>query len=261
MARPKLIVANWKLNPTTLAEAKRLALAAKTVSAKAKKVLTVLCPPAVYLAPLLATPGKLSFGAQDTFTEFEGAYTGEISPLMLRDLGVKYVLVGHSERRQLGDNLEVIAAKTRAVLKTNLSPIICIGEDKRDGDGDYLEGLARELEFILDKVPRVAAKRLVLAYEPRWAIGALATGADTPEQFLHHAIFLRKTLVNLFGKEIGMAIPILYGGSVNVKNAELFLSIGQADGLLIGRESLQAKNLAEIIKLADKVAWRRPLNH
>ncbi|MBI2481964.1 MAG: triose-phosphate isomerase [Candidatus Vogelbacteria bacterium] len=252
MARSRLIVANWKLNPTTLAEAKRLALAAKAASAKAKKVQVVLCPPAVYLATLLTAPGKLLFGAQDTFTEFEGAFTGEISPLQLRDLGVKYVIVGHSERRKRGDTLEVIAAKTRAVLKTNLAPIICIGEDKRDGDGDYLEGLVRELEFILDKVPRQAAKRIVLAYEPRWAIGALATGADTPEQFLHHAIFLRKTLVNLFGKEIGMSLPILYGGSVNVKNADSFLTVGQADGLLIGRESLQIKNLVEIIKLAAK---------
>lgn len=254
MAKLKLIITNWKMNPTTLSEAKRLALAAKTASAKNKKVQTVICPPAVYLAPLALAPGKTLLGAQDVFTEVGGAFTGEISPLMLRDLGVKYVIVGHSERRKLGDSLETIAAKTRAVLKTNLSPIVCIGEDKRDGDGDYLEGLARELEFILDKVPRPAAKRLVIAYEPRWAIGALATGADTPEQFLHHAIFLRKTLVNLFGKEIGMSIPILYGGSVTVKNAEEFLAAGQADGLLIGRESLQAKNLTEIIKLAERLA-------
>ncbi len=252
MAKTKLLIANWKLNPTALTEAKRLAAAAKLAATRAKKATVMLCPPAIYLAPLAAAAGPLLFGAQDVFTEAEGAFTGEISPVMLKDLGVKGVIVGHSERRALGDTLEIIAAKTRAVLKANLSPIVCVGEDKRDGDGDYLENLARELEFILDKVPRQSAKRLIVAYEPRWAIGAAALEADTPEGFLHHAIFLRKTLVNLFGKEIGMGIPILYGGSVTVKNAADFLTLGRADGLLVGRESLKAKSLAELIKLTDR---------
>jgi len=198
-----LIVANWKMNPGSLPEAKKL------FSLTKKRA--VICPPFVYLAHLRAN------GAQDCFWEEKGAYTGEISPQMLKRLGVKYVIVGHSERRKYQKETDkIIEKKLRAVLRAGLKPILCL--DK------------------ISQLPKDIKRGFVVAYEPLFAIG---TGkACSPER----AERMRRAIK----KKVG--VPVLYGGSVNSKNARDYIKKARFDGLLVGGASLKAKEFIDIIE-------------
>lgn len=249
----KIIIGNWKLNPTTIREAKDLMTKVRVRASKAKNVLAVVCPPAPWLG--LWAPFKnsktLALGAQDCFSEVEGAHTGQVSAVMLKNLGVQYVILGHSERRSAGDGDELINQKVKAALKTGLAVVLCVGETVRDDHGVYLETIKEQLLIGLAKLPKPAFARVVITYEPVWAIGDKAVGADTPEAFVAQRIYIRKILAMLVGAKEAMKIPVLYGGSVGVKNASDFLTVGQADGLLVGRASLRADLFNEIITIAD----------
>ena len=153
----------------------------------------------------------------------------------------------------MGDNDLTINHKLRLALKNNLKVILCVGEHQRDERGDYLQFIKTQLEEDLRNVQRKSANDLVIAYEPIWAIGAQAKGADNPAGFQHQAIYIRKILASLFGKEAAMKIPVLYGGSANSENAEGFLDEGEADGLLVGRASLDPSEFIKILKLAEAV--------
>jgi triosephosphate isomerase (TIM) len=257
----KLIVGNWKMNPTGPADAKKIFGKIAGGASKYKWVETVICPPAVFLdlmgkvrgvrlgAP--ASASKLRLGGQDGFYETEGAYTGSISMAMLKSLGAEYVLVGHSERRNAGETDEIINRKIKAGLKQGLKIILCVGEKVHDENGEYLKVLQMQLSQALAGVNKKYFNQIIVAHEPVWAIGALAKGADTHESFAHNRLFIKKILVSLAGKKVGLTIPILYGGSVGVKNAEMFLTEGGADGLLVGRASLVPQDFVKIIQLAD----------
>lgn len=251
----KLIIGNWKLNPTSLAEAKKIQAKIRSKISALRNVNVVISPPTIYLSAL--APGRtkavLGLGAQEVFWQASGAYTGQTSPLALKDLRVGFVIIGHSEQRALGESDELINQKLKAVLDYGLRPILCVGEKERDDSGHYLAQIKRQLEDGLDKVPKKTPENLVIAYEPVWAIGKEATGVETPEGFLQHALFIRKTLSSMFGQKEATRIPILYGGSVILKNAESFLKAGQADGLLVGRESLDPVNFSTIVKLANLI--------
>lgn len=200
-----LIIANWKMNPQSFKEAKLLFNAVKNSGG-------VICPPFVYLSSLKAS------GAQDVFWEEKGAFTGEVSPLMLKNLGVKYVIVGHSERRKyLKETNEIIVEKLKVALKVGLKPILCI-----------------------DKITQIPKniKGLIIAYEPLFAIG---TGkACSPQKAKKMRISIRKI--------VGSRVPVLYGGSVNSENARNYIKEAGFDGLLIGGASLKAKEFNKIIK-------------
>jgi len=256
----KIIVANWKMNPESPREAKEIFNPVKKLALTLKKVNTVICPPAVYL-PLLnpqgptfkpVKVGPLKFGAQDCFGDLLGAYTGKIGPTMLRNSGASYIILGHSEARAMGDNDLVVNHKLRLAFKNNLKVILCVGEHQRDEHATYLQFIKTQLEEDLRNVQRKSAGDLVIAYEPIWAIGAQAKGADTPEGFQHQAIYIRKILASLFGKEAAMKIPVIYGGSTNSQNAEGFLKQGEADGLLVGRASLDPSEFNKILKIAEQ---------
>lgn len=246
----KLIVANWKMNPDSLREAKEIFLPVKRALSKLNKIEVVICPPALFLSGLVngAPTPRLFFGAQDAFWESSGAYTGQISATMLRKAGARYVILGHSEKRAAGETDELISRKLKASLKEGLRVILCVGERTRDSHGFYLKTLKQELEEGLRSVIKRQMSGLIIAYEPLWAVGARQ--ADTPADFMEQAIFIRKVLSGLAGQEIARSVPVLYGGSVNVKNAAAFLGAGQADGLLVGRESLRADHFIEILKIA-----------
>ncbi len=253
----KIIVANWKMNPASPREAKLLAAASKKTAATLLKTRTIICPPAVYL-PLLVpakSSKKIFYGAQDIFakSENEGAYTGETSAKMIKNSGADYSLIGHSERRRAGETDRLVREKVQAAIKAGLKPILCVGEDKRDVHGEYLEVLRRQIGHCLGDLKKSYYGEIIIAYEPVWAVGVEAHAADTPDNFFHNALFIRKVFASLAGAEMARSLPVLYGGSVSVKNAEEFLKDGRADGLLVGRESLLPEHFRQILKIADKI--------
>lgn len=249
----KLIVGNWKMNPLGLDEAKRLykqiALGTKGI----KKVETLVCPPSLYLADLMKLRLGTKIGAQDCHFELSGAFTGSVSAPMLKDLKLPVVILGHSERRAAGDTDEVVNKKIKVAIKLGLKVILCIGEKERDDHGHYLETVKMQLEKSLAGIPKKMFGQVSIAYEPVWAIGANAKAADTPEDFQHTRLYIKKILSKLTTKEAALAVPVLYGGSVNRKNALEFLAQGEADGLLVGRESLSPQNFVEIVKNSDRL--------
>ncbi len=253
----KIIAANWKMNPDTPREARELYRRTKMAASKLKKVSVIVCPPAVFL-PLLKAGGNVALGAQDAALEPRGTYTGSVSAPMVKYAGGEYVILGHSERRYPpaggGETDEMVNKKLRLALKTGLCVILCLGETVRDEHGDYLKALRTMLEHSLEKLGRQDVPQLIIAYEPVWAIGINAKTADTPESFLEHSLFIKKILANRFGQALAFTVPILYGGSVSPDNAASFLMQGEADGLLIGHESLRADHLAEIMRLAEAAA-------
>ncbi len=194
----------------------------------------------------------MALGGQDIFNELRGAYTGSISAAQIKYAGAEYVILGHSERRRLGETDGLINQKVRLAFKTGLKVILCVGETTRDDRGDYLKILREMIERDLERVSRVAIKDLIIVYEPVWAIGGAAAAADTPEGFLEHALFIRKVLTARFRQSLAMIVPVLYGGSVAPENAIDFLTRGEAAGLLVGHESLRADRFSAILRLADQ---------
>lgn len=254
--KKQLIIGNWKMNPWKAEDARKIFDGIKKEGGKLAHVQTVICPPFVFLSDLSkkVSGHRVVLGAQDVFSEMEGAYTGEVSPLMLASAGAKYVIVGHSERRALGETDEMVNKKVFAALKMGLTAVLCVGETERDAEGKYFQFVKTQVETALAKIPKRMLSTLVIAYEPVWAIGAKAKGAVTPSDLVEMTLFIRKTLADMFDRSIAQAVPILYGGSVDDKNAESFLKEGEADGLLVGRASLDPKKFITILKSADKVA-------
>ncbi|MEK7136230.1 MAG: triose-phosphate isomerase [Patescibacteria group bacterium] len=251
----KIVVANWKMNPSSPREAKLLSVSTKKVAIKLTKTRTIICPPAIYLPILIPSrPSKKIFwGGQDAYPVAEGPHTGEISVKMIKNSGADYCLVGHSERRRAGDNDKIVREKVQAAIKAGLKPIICVGEEKRDSHGDYLNFLRGQIGACLGDLKKSYYSEIMIAYEPVWAVGTEDHVADTPDNFLHNALFIRKVFAGLAGNELALALPVLYGGSVNVKNAAGILTEGRADGLLVGRESLVPEHFKQILQIADKV--------
>lgn len=243
--------------PKALAEAKAIFSAEKKSMRNIKRVKMVICPPHIFIYPLIASLGKgikgLSVGAQNAFCEDEGARTGETSPKALALLGATHVIVGHSERRALGETNTLVAQKITRVAANKLTAVLCVGERARDDGGAYFKEVSDQLRHSLGGFPRAEAKRLVIAYEPIWAIGAKALRPATPSDFHEMSILIRRHLVEQFGKVAGFKIPILYGGSVDERNALGFLKEGGADGLLVGRVSLSPEQFSAIIRVAESI--------
>ena len=211
----------------------------------------IICPPAIFM-PLVAPSRRLALGAQDISTELRGAYTGSISAPMMKYSGATYAIIGHSERRIVSETDEIINKKIKLALSQGLRVILCVGERERDQQGSYLTALRTSLEKAIYRLPRTAARGLIIVYEPVWAIGGNTDRADTPAGFLEQAIFIRKVLSHWCGHATVLALPILYGGSINPKNASAFITEGSADGLLVGHESLRIDHWREIMRIVDR---------
>jgi triosephosphate isomerase (TIM) len=245
-----LIVGNWKMNPKTADEAKSLIRSVTTTSRKLKNTVAVLCPPFPYI-PFVKIEKKVLAGAQDNFFEEQGQFTGNVSPHMLKSLGCAYVIVGHSERRKLGETNEIVAKKVRSATRAGLKVILCIGEDHRDTEGNYLASIREQLKESLVYTERSMLLNVVIAYEPVWAIGGRSAVASHD---IHQAvIFIRKVLTEMYAPEIIKSISILYGGSSNATNTEDVLSHGEVEGLLVGGASLIAKEFGTMLTIADSI--------
>jgi triosephosphate isomerase len=252
--KKKIIVGNWKMSPLSLKEARELFAGIKKTAQKLRNTDAVVCPPFVYIGELASrVSGKrLAVGAQDSFWKEEGAYTGEVSPLMLKSLNAKYVILGHSERRALGETDDDVSKKASAALAAGLTPIVCVGERTRDDHGEYLKRIEEQLRGSLARIQKKMLEQIIIAYEPVWAIGAHALRPASPEDVLEVSILIKKVLANMFDRESSQSVPILYGGSVDEKNCGSFMIEGGADGLLVGRASLSAKQFSEVLKIAEQ---------
>lgn len=244
------------MNPLTLKEAEKLFVnIAKDISG-IKKTEIVICPPFLYLEKLKSASRrakKISLGAQDASFTDVGAFTGEVSGSMLYNAGVKYVILGHSERRAIGENNLDINKKIKASLAAGLNIILCVGENMRDENHGYFNLVKNQLEDCLDGVRKTSISKIIIAYEPVWAISTTINRKDaTSADSLEMAIFIRKILSDKFGSEAS-GVKVIYGGSVNEKDAEDFLRNGGVDGLLPGRASLDPKKFVEIIKISESL--------
>ena len=250
----KLIIGNWKMYPSSIKDAKVKFSGIKKVASGLRNVQTVICPPFVYIGDLrkMVSGHRCVVGAQNIWVENEGAYTGEVSPAMVASLGIHYAIVGHSERRAMGETDELIAKKVTAGVKAGLTVVLCVGEKERDLDGEYLKLIAEQLTVALRGVSKKDLKQIIIAYEPIWAIGKNAVRAATAEDALEASISIKKTLAGLYATG-ATDVPILYGGSVDAKNAEEFVLRSRVDGLLVGRVSLDVGAFTEILKKVENL--------
>lgn len=242
------------MNPQSFKEAKEIFNGIKKVANKLSKVETVVCPPFVYLSAISHQPSVVKLGVQNLFYEKKGAYTGEISSGMLKGFGVKYVIIGHSERRALGETDEIVNKKVKTALGEGFKVILCIGEKERDLNGEYLNFLKMQINDGLKGVSKKLLANLLIAYEPIWAISSnTGAKADSPESAMQIAIFIRREFLPIVGNQAARNMPILYGGSVDPTNAGNFLKEGGMQGLLVGSQSLIPKNFGEILAIANKI--------
>jgi triosephosphate isomerase len=250
--RPKTIVANWKMHTTT-AEAAQLTNGIVNGLGHEDRVAVILCPPFPYLALVgeILQNTKIQLGAQNMYPANDGAFTGEVSSTMLLDLGCKYVIVGHSERRHvLGESDEFINAKVTFALATGLDVILCVGETLEQRNTKQTEAVIdHQLSSGLAHVAEAELTRVSVAYEPVWAIGNAEHHA-TPEQAAAAHAMLRARFAKTFGKAAAEALTIQYGGSVVPGDASAVLSQPGVDGALIGGASLKADDFLSILRAA-----------
>ncbi len=251
----KLIIANWKMNPLKGTEARKMFQGINTVAGKLKNVETVVCPPLIYLESLgeKVTTRSCVLGAQDAFWEHVGPYTGQVSPDMIFNTKARYVIVGHSEVRRLGETDETVNKKLISILQFPLIPVICVGETMRDDDGGHIKFVKHQIKQALESLTPEQISRIVIAYEPVWAIGAKAKRVCTPAECREVVQNIRHVLADILGDtDKARMIPILYGGSVDEGNIESFLSDGLVQGALVGRASLEPKEFIKILKITEK---------
>jgi triosephosphate isomerase (TIM) len=251
--RKKILAANWKMN-LTHSEAESYLETFLSEIGQVNDVEIVIIPPFTAIPALVSASEKVAFlriGAQNMHWEKNGAFTGEVSATMLRALYVKYVIVGHSERRMLfGETDEIVNRKVRAALDAGLRPILCVGETLHERDsGEFEEVLGRQLGKGLENVVEKDLPEIVVAYEPCWAIG---TGRSaTPAEAEQSHAFIRSHLSELFGVTTADRVRIQYGGSVKPENAEDLMRQKNIDGALIGGASLDPRSFARIIWRAE----------
>ena len=239
-----IFIANWKANPENYKEAQAYVREfCKVKLPKGEKV--VICPPALFLQGLKSLLPKAYFGVQNISEVSAGAHTGEVTAKMAKTGGAEYVIVGHSERRKMGETNEVVAKKVALALKVGLTPILCIGEESRDMDGQFYKNLHDSIYECLGSLPKASIKNIILAYEPVWAIGSKGQ-VISPEDLGEAVVFLKKVLSDIAGEKITKKVKVIYGGSVNNKNVGVLSGAG-VEGFLVGRASLSVKKFFELI--------------
>ena len=246
--RKTIIAGNWKMNMTA-SETKKFAEELKAIMPKAKWCDVVVCVPAVNISTAIRAfkDLRVSVGAQNLFYEKSGAYTGEVSADMLKDLGVKYVIIGHSERRQyFGETDATVNQRVLAAVKAGLTPIICVGEKKEEREAGYTNALVTyQTQIALSGLTADEVKHVVIAYEPVWAIGTGLTATD--EQANETIGVIREAVRAAYG-DAADDVRIQYGGSMNPKNCKGLMAQPEIDGGLIGGASLKAEDFSKVVR-------------
>jgi len=238
-----LIIANWKMNPITLHEAKQNFGLVKKALKRIKNVRVVVCPPFVFL-PVFEPGRRLELGGQDCFWEEKGSFTGEVSPKTLRSLGCRYVILGHSERRiYFGETDEMINKKIKAAFGAGLKVILCVGE-KNEGE---IQEIQDQLEKDLMGIKKGEINNLILAYEPIWPISGFGGKAASVNEAMEGALFVRKILNKIFGKNLAKKMEILYGGSAS-QNPRSYIYEAGMNGLVMGGSSARARDFIDLLK-------------
>ncbi len=248
MRRP-FIAGNWKMHKT-VPQALELVEELRGLLEGEEGVEIVVAPPFTALYPVaqVLKGSVIKLAAQDCFWEEEGAFTGEISPVMLADVGCAYCIVGHSERRHIfGEGSREVARKARALLTHGISPIVCVGETLEERErGEALKVVGEQMEGSLAGLSGEDMARVIIAYEPVWAIGTGKTA--TPQQAQEMHAFLRQWAWEKFGGDVASTLTILYGGSVKPGNIQGLMAMEDIDGALVGGASLRASSFAQIVK-------------
>jgi triosephosphate isomerase len=240
-----ILVCNWKTNPATFAEARKLFDATSKAANEQRTISVVVAPPALYLRDLArGYRGKISFASQGARAEDSGAFTSELSLAQCKDSRASYAIVGHAERRAKGETNEETSAQIQRALALGLSPILCVGERARTADGQHYAFVKEQLRSAVAGLKPTQIKKCVIAYEPVWAIGAAKP--MTPRDMHEMSIFIRKVLVDMLGT-VAMDIRILYGGAIDVTSAPSMMKEGDVHGLLIGRASAETHSISQLI--------------
>ncbi|EIT87043.1 triosephosphate isomerase [Fictibacillus macauensis ZFHKF-1] len=247
--RKPIIAGNWKMNKT-LSEAKAFVAEVKGSIPSRDVVDAVVCAPALFLDALVTDVkgSDLGVGAQNMHAQDSGAFTGEISPVMLKDLGVGYVVLGHSERREyFGETDELVNEKTHAAFNHGLTPIVCVGETLDEREASQTKAVVKtQTEKGLQGLTEDQVKRTVVAYEPVWAIG---TGKTASSQDANEVCsYIRSVIAEQFSQEAADAVRIQYGGSVKPSNIQELMSMSDIDGALVGGASLEAQSFLQLLE-------------
>lgn len=249
--RKPIIAGNWKLNGDLILANDLVNHILDQDHFEDREI--VLCPPFVYISKVvnLVCKSKIKVGAQDVYWKQNGAFTGEVSAAMLKDIGASYVIIGHSERRQFfHESDEDINLKIKAALDQKLIPIICVGESLAERESEKTETIVlNQIEKAFNEITREQATLCVIAYEPIWAIGTGLTA--TPEQAQEVHLWIRNKLTKLYSEAIASQIRILYGGSVKPDNVDSIMSQSDVDGALVGGASLDADSFNRIINFKN----------
>ena len=242
-----LVIGNWKLNPGTATEARALAKGVVLGTKKVSGAEVVVAPPFLFIPEVAKVLQKsaLKLGAQDAHFEERGACTGEVSPVLLAPFGVEYIIVGHSERRALGETDAQVNKKIHTILKRRMIPVVCVGERERDKNGNFYNLVEEQIRALAQGLTVSQIQKVIIAYEPIWAIGTGATA--TPEDVKEMQLFIMSVLTKLYERKAAAKVKLLYGGSVKVSNAKELYQSGGMNGFLVGGASLDAKEFSTIV--------------
>jgi len=245
-----ILVFNWKSNPQSISDALVLAGAVERALARSRGVRAVIAPPYPFLHCVGRKMKRAFLGAQDSFWD-KGPYTGEVSPEELKAIGVRYCILGHSERRiHQGETDEIIKKKVAAVLGRGIAPILCVGERERHGR-DIPAIVGDQIRTAIGGLSSGVVPKILIAYEPVWAISTMpGARPDDPESAFRAKMYIRRVLGDMVGRKKAERVPILYGGSVSPANIKGFLQGGEMDGALVGSAGLDRQKLARIIRIA-----------
>jgi triosephosphate isomerase len=253
--KTRLVVANWKMYVKSQDRALALARGLRRKTRQFAGTTVVVCP----AFPLLPPVGKalkgsaLHLGAQALSPFGDEQHTGEVSAAMLKHAGADFCIVGHSERRAMGERDDVIRVELHRAQSEGLMPILCVGEKERDSAGSHFSTITAQLAAALgERSQKNSIKRLVVAYEPVWAIGKSAGDAMKPAELQEMVIFIRKTLADVLGRAVALRTAILYGGSVEEENADLLLAEGGVAGFLVGHASADLSTFLPLLKACTK---------
>ncbi len=243
-----LIVANWKAYVEDLPKAKGLVAATRRAASRSKATVVIAPPPPLLGALAIGNRSRLAFAAQDISRTTGGAQTGESTARACMAAGAAYAIIGHSERRAAGDTNGIVAEKLGHALAQGLIPILCVGEKERDPAGRYLAFVREELRAALEDIAQKDRTKVIVAYEPIWAIGKHAKDAIGPHDLAEMVLYIKKVLAELLPGNSSARAQVLYGGSVEPEDARSLTAASGIDGVLVGHASADSRQFASIIK-------------